>query len=168
MVRLAALAPTSPPETGASCQSQPSPVVRPAGAEQRFVGQQPAEDVGPAPGERCLVQVGVLGADVRGEEVIELLTHRAFLIPLLGSSLLATVVAISLMNLFQRELDPVRAAILYAIEPVWAALISIGAGSDSFNRWLWIGGGALLAGNVIAELGPLLARRRAARAARGT
>ncbi len=109
-----------------------------------------------------------LGADVRGEEVIELLTHRAFLIPLLGSSLLATVVAISLMNLFQRELDPVRAAILYAIEPVWAALISIGAGSDSFNRWLWIGGGALLAGNVIAELGPLLARRRAARVARGT
>lgn len=94
-------------------------------------------------------------------EVFALLGSRGFLVPLCGSSLLATVIAISLMNVFQRELDPVRAAILYALEPVWAAVISIGVGTDTFDRWLWIGGGALLAGNVIAELGPLLARRRA-------
>lgn len=98
-------------------------------------------------------------AQVSWQELGALLEHRSFLVPLLGSTLLATVLAISLMNVFQRELDPVRAAILYAIEPVWAALISVGVGADAPDRWLWIGGGALLAGNVIAELGPLLARR---------
>lgn len=91
-----------------------------------------------------------------------LLAHRGFWIPLLCTSLLGSVIAISLMNLFQRELDPVRAAILYALEPVWAAAFSIMLGLSIADRWLWIGGGALLSGNLIAELGPLLARRRAA------
>jgi drug/metabolite transporter (DMT)-like permease len=99
---------------------------------------------------------------VGAADVWTLVVSRGFLVPLLGSSLLATVVAISLMNVYQRELDPVRAAILYAVEPVWAALVSIAVGADVADRWLWIGGGGLLAGNVIAELGPLLAQRRAA------
>ena len=59
------------------------------------------------------------------------------------------------MNVFQRELDPVRAAILYAIEPVWAALIAIALGLGEADRWLWIGGLALLGGNLIAELGSI-------------
>lgn len=83
-----------------------------------------------------------------------------FLWPLILSSLLATVLALSLMNTFQRELDPVRAAILYAIEPVWASLVAIGLGMSTPDQWLWIGGSALLAGNLLAELGPLWARRR--------
>ncbi len=92
--------------------------------------------------------------------LIELAGSRGFFGPLLLSSLLASVLALSLMNLFQRELDPVRAAILYAIEPVWAALIALGLGMARADEWLWIGGGALLAGNLAAELGPLLASRR--------
>ena len=52
----------------------------------------------------------------------------AFLVPLALSTLLATVLALSLMNLYQRELDPVRAAILYAIEPIWAALFALALG----------------------------------------
>jgi drug/metabolite transporter (DMT)-like permease len=71
---------------------------------------------------------------------------------MLLSSILATVVALSLMNMFQRDLDPVRAAILYALEPVWAALVAIAAGMEHADPWLWIGGAALLAGNLIAEL----------------
>ncbi|MCE9594135.1 MAG: DMT family transporter [Planctomycetes bacterium] len=102
-------------------------------------------------------------SDVALDEIPTLIGGQGFRVQLVGTALLATVVAISLMNVYQRELDPVRAAILYALEPVWAALISIGVGADTFNRWLWIGGGALLAGNVIAELGPMLARRRAVR-----
>ena len=80
-----------------------------------------------------------------------------FLLPLAALAVLATLVAITLMNLFQRELHPVRAAILYAIEPVWAALIAISLGVESPTRWLFLGGGALLLGNWVAELGP---RRR--------
>jgi metal-sulfur cluster biosynthetic enzyme/drug/metabolite transporter (DMT)-like permease len=85
--------------------------------------------------------------------------------PMLASSILATVLALSLMNLYQRELDPVRAAILYAVEPVWASVISIASGLSRPDLWLFAGGGALLAGNVLAELGPLLASRRRQRSA---
>jgi drug/metabolite transporter (DMT)-like permease len=94
-------------------------------------------------------------------ETAALLRTVDFALPLVLSSLFATVLAISLMNLFQRELEPVRAAILYALEPVWAACLAITAGMDAADGWLLVGGGALLAGNIISELGPLLARRRA-------
>ncbi len=85
-------------------------------------------------------------------DVSALLSSRAFLIPLVCASIFATLIAISLMNIFQRELDPVRAAIIYAIEPVFAAAIAIGIGMEHPNQWLYLGGGALLAGNLVAEL----------------
>ena len=85
--------------------------------------------------------------------LVELATTRAFAIPLILSSILATVLAISLMNSFQRKVEPVRAAILYALEPVWAALVAICVGLADPSPWLIFGGGALLAGNWIAELG---------------
>jgi drug/metabolite transporter (DMT)-like permease len=112
--------------------------------------------------------VTAIGLGVEGAPQVRALTSLCgeldFMTPVLLSSLLATVIAVSLMNTFQRDLDPVRAAIVYAIEPVWAALVSLALGHDHANGWLWIGGGALLAGNLIAELGPALAgaRRRAA------
>lgn len=83
-----------------------------------------------------------------------------FWVPMALSSLLATVLALSLMNLYQRDLDPVRAAIIYAIEPIWAALFGIALGMDHATHWLYFGGGALLVGNLVAELGPQLLRRR--------
>ena len=42
------------------------------------------------------------------------------------------------------------------------ALVAIGLGTAVPDRWLWIGGGALLGGNLLAELGPLWRRQRAA------
>ena len=84
-------------------------------------------------------------------QIAVLLADAEFLVPLACSTVFATLLAITLMNLFQRELNPVRAAILYALEPVWAALIAIGGGSEVPNRWLYLGGGALLLGNLVAE-----------------
>ena len=63
-------------------------------------------------------------------------------------------IAITLMNVYQRELDPVRAAILYALEPIWAALAGIAYGMDRFTSYLLFGGALLLAGNLIAEMRP--------------
>jgi drug/metabolite transporter (DMT)-like permease len=97
-------------------------------------------------------------------ELLALTATPAFAVPLVLSSLLATVLALSLMNLFQRRLDPVRAAILYAFEPIWAALFGIAAGTDRFSTYLWLGGGLLLAGNLIAEVGQRWKERMAARA----
>lgn len=86
--------------------------------------------------------------------LVGLALDPAFATPMLLSCLLATVLALSLMNTYQRELEPVRAAILYAVEPVWASLAALGLGQADVDRWLVIGGVALVAGNLIAELAP--------------
>lgn len=98
-------------------------------------------------------------------QLVGLALEPGFLVPVLCASLFATVLALSLMNAFQRELDPVRAAILYAIEPVWASLVALWIGLGEVDAWLWVGGSALLAGNLIAEVGPSLAARARARGA---
>lgn len=95
--------------------------------------------------------VGDDGPGISG--MLRLAVAWGFVLPLILSSLLATVLALSLMNLYQRRLDPVRAAVLYAFEPIWAAVFGIAAGTDSFTTYLWLGGGLLLAGNLVAELG---------------
>jgi len=91
------------------------------------------------------------------EEWLAWLREPDFLLPLLASSILATVLALSLMNRFQKELPPVRAAVLYAIEPVWAALIGLALGRQEVDLWLVAGGSALLAGNLLADHGARLA-----------
>jgi drug/metabolite transporter (DMT)-like permease len=90
---------------------------------------------------------------VTWERTVGLLTSREFLVPLVLTIVLATVVALSLMNLFQRELDPVRAAILYAFEPIFALFFGLAAGLEQLSPWLWVGGGLILAGNLVAEIG---------------
>jgi drug/metabolite transporter (DMT)-like permease len=82
----------------------------------------------------------------------KLVSDQQFLIAALCTSVFATLIAITVMNVFQRELDPVRAAIIYSIEPVWAAVIAIGLGWDHASGWLYFGGGAMLAGNLVAEI----------------
>jgi drug/metabolite transporter (DMT)-like permease len=86
-------------------------------------------------------------------DLVNLLREPAFSTPLVLATLFATVLALTLMNQFQRELDPVRAAILFSLEPVWTTLIAMIAGFGRPSVWLWIGGGALVAGNLIAEWG---------------
>lgn len=81
-----------------------------------------------------------------------LCTDATFMTPLVLTTVFGTVVALTFMNLFQREVDPVRAAIVYALEPIWATLIGIHAGEDQFTAWLVFGGVLLLAGNLVAEL----------------
>jgi len=111
-------------------------------------------------GSAVTLALGMAGGGPGARALLELALDPDFATPLLLSSILATVLALSLMNTWQRELDPVRAAILYAVEPVWATLVAIGIGQATPGPWLAIGGGSLLLGNLIAELGPLLGDRR--------
>jgi len=85
--------------------------------------------------------------------IFSMIVKADFLIPLLLSSFFGTFVALSLVNYYQKYIDPVRAAILYALEPVWATIFALGTGITTFNYWLLIGGSCLLVGNLIAELG---------------
>ena len=86
------------------------------------------------------------------DQIRTLLHDAGFFVPLALATIFATVFALTLMNVFQRELDPVRASILYALEPIWTTIIAFFMGLGRPGFWLWIGGGALIAGNLIAEL----------------
>lgn len=99
--------------------------------------------------------VAVATFEGRMDAVAALVADRDFIIATLASALLATSLAIALMNRWQKELPPVRAAILYALEPVWAALFAVALDRAEATRWLWLGGGCLVAGNLVAELGAL-------------
>ncbi len=96
----------------------------------------------------------VLHPELTSSQLAGLLGDPGFYIPALLTSILGTGVALTLLNQFQKQLDPVRAAILYALEPVWASTIALAIGMGTLDHWLVLGGGALLAGNLIAELGP--------------
>ncbi|MEC8997385.1 MAG: DMT family transporter [Candidatus Thermoplasmatota archaeon] len=102
----------------------------------------------------CILLFGIFHfLDLGKVDTVGLVTEKDFLYPLLLSSVFGTFGALSLVNYFQKYLDPVRAAILYALEPVWATLLAIHFDMTEFSFWLILGGSSLLVGNLIAELG---------------
>ena len=85
-------------------------------------------------------------------DITGLLADTDFLIPLFLSSFFGTFAALALVNIYQKYLDPVRASILYALEPVWATFFAIMLDMTEFTFWLILGGSSLLIGNLISEL----------------
>jgi drug/metabolite transporter (DMT)-like permease len=100
-----------------------------------------------------------LRPDLGLDAVWALTGSRDFMIPVMLAGALGTGVALTLLNAYQRELSPVRAAILYSLEPVWAAMIAIGVGLMDVDFWLLLGGAGLLIGNLIVEVVPRLQAR---------
>jgi drug/metabolite transporter (DMT)-like permease len=98
---------------------------------------------------------------VDSDALVEIATAPDFITPTILSSVFATTLALTLMNFYQRHMPPVRAAILYALEPVWATCIAFGLGRSEATLWLFVGGGALLLGNLLAET---MGRKRASEA----
>tara|TARA_B100001123_G_C15275585_1_gene1012041 strand:- start:884 stop:1846 length:963 start_codon:yes stop_codon:yes gene_type:complete len=86
-------------------------------------------------------------------EIFDLLKLPGFLIPLFLCSILGSLVALLLLTMLQKQLSPVRAAILYALEPIWAVFFSLLLGMEGeVTMWLFIGGAALILGNLIVEI----------------
>ncbi|MFH0801540.1 MAG: DMT family transporter [bacterium] len=73
---------------------------------------------------------------------------------LLFTSLLATVACLMIQFTFQRKTSPTRAAVIYATEPLFAALF----GFLFFGEYLawpgWLGAVLILSGMVLSELSP--------------
>ncbi len=80
-----------------------------------------------------------------------LVASKGVLLPVLLLGLGGTFFCLLMLNLFQRYLHPVQAAIIYALEPVWATAIGLGLGMVDWSFWIAIGGGALFIGNIIVE-----------------
>ena len=79
----------------------------------------------------------------------------AFLI----TSVFATAYAFWAMTTYQHRTTPTRAALIYTLEPVFAAIFSIWLAGDRLSVLGWVGGGLIVAGMVIAEVWPLLNSR---------
>ena len=94
--------------------------------------------------------------DIHMGQFIELMTTTSFLRPALLAGVLGSLVALTLLTNFQKFLSPVRAAILYSLEPVWAAMIAVALGQTAVDGWLLFGGGLLLVGNLWMEIWPRL------------
>ena len=66
-------------------------------------------------------------------------------------SILCTVLAFHLMNVYQPRVSASRAALIYLLEPVFASLFSIVWGYDTLTPRLLLGGGIILFGNLLVE-----------------
>ncbi|ETJ05705.1 MAG: DMT family transporter [Actinomyces urogenitalis] len=64
----------------------------------------------------------------------------------------------------QARMDAARAAVIMAMEPVFSALFAVAFGGELLTWRIIVGGSLIFAGSVVAELGPILARRRLRRA----
>jgi drug/metabolite transporter (DMT)-like permease len=74
------------------------------------------------------------------------------LIPVLCLGIGGSFFCLLLLNMYQRYLHPIQAAIIYALEPVWATTYGLGLGLVDWSLWILIGGGALFMGNIVVEL----------------
>ena len=85
-------------------------------------------------------------------DFVVLLKEFEFTFPLLLCSLLGSLVALLVLNIYQKKVSPIRAAILYALEPVWATIGSLLLGLEGdVIFWLPLGAAALLIGNFVIE-----------------
>jgi drug/metabolite transporter (DMT)-like permease len=74
-------------------------------------------------------------------------------------TLLPTVLGFHWMNLYQPKVTASRAALIYLLEPVFAAMYSVWQGHDRLTYSLVLGGTLILAGNAVIELPNWLPRR---------
>jgi len=80
----------------------------------------------------------------------------AFLI----TSVFATAYAFWAMTTFQNRTTPTRAALIYTLEPVFAAIFSVWLAGDRLSALGWSGGALIVAGMIFAEVWPLISEKK--------
>jgi drug/metabolite transporter (DMT)-like permease len=76
----------------------------------------------------------------------------AFALALVYMGVVMTTGAFLVQNWAQRHTTPTRAALIFALEPVFAALVSSGLGGERLGGELVAGGALIVAGVVVSEL----------------
>jgi drug/metabolite transporter (DMT)-like permease len=84
--------------------------------------------------------------------LLGILRQPAVLRDVLLLTMLSTLLATHLMSVYQPRVSASRAALIYLLEPVFAALLSILVGHDSLTGRLLLGGALILSGNALVEL----------------
>ena len=105
----------------------------------------------------CILALDPLDFGEKGwlSDAFELMITLDYVLPLALCGFFGSFVALAALMRYQKEISPVRAALVYAFEPVWAAIVSLLLGLEGDpSGWLFIGASALLIGNLIIELEP--------------
>lgn len=71
------------------------------------------------------------------------------------TAVFATVYAFWAMTTFQSRTTPTRAALIYTLEPVFAAIFSIWLAGDRLTAIGWVGGALIVFGMIFAEAWPI-------------
>jgi drug/metabolite transporter (DMT)-like permease len=75
------------------------------------------------------------------------------------TAVFATAYAFWAMTTFQNRTTPTRAALIYTLEPVFAAIFSVWLAGDRLTMIGWFGGALIVAGMIVAEVWPLINQR---------
>jgi drug/metabolite transporter (DMT)-like permease len=75
-------------------------------------------------------------------------------------TVVSTALAFHWMNVYQPRVTASRAALVYLLEPLFAAVVSVQTGHDRWTLELIAGGGLIVAGNLLVELPVWLRERR--------
>ncbi len=106
-----------------------------------------------------LLQVGTalaLSTTLRALERPRLAATPALVGTVLYTGLAMTAGAYFVMNWAQRHTTAVRAALIFSLEPVAAALFSHFVGGEPLSALDWLGGGLIVLGVVVGEVGGAL------------
>lgn len=76
------------------------------------------------------------------------------------TAVFATAYAFWAMTTFQNRTTPTRAALIYTLEPVFAAIFSVWLAGDRLTTIGWVGGAMIVVGMIVAEIWPFLRARR--------
>lgn len=83
--------------------------------------------------------------------------------PLVGSvaylALLATLYTLTVQTRYQKETTPTRAAIIFSVEPVFAAFIAYVALGETIGPTGVLGGGLIVTGLLVSELSDVIFRK---------
>lgn len=75
-------------------------------------------------------------------------------------ALLATLYTLTIQTRYQKETTPTRAAIIFSVEPVFAAFIAYLALGETIGAPGVMGGGLIVAGLIVSELSDVMLRPR--------
>jgi drug/metabolite transporter (DMT)-like permease len=84
---------------------------------------------------------------------IKLVYHPHLLLAILVCAVLATALALYIQNRMQKDTTAVKAALIYAMEPVFAAIFSFLLLGEILGWLGFLGGGLILSGMLCSELG---------------